>query len=92
MNIVQFDSLNLEFICKSYEINKFGIQNMKLGLILWIFKSPGLNLQDYNGLRAKTRNGGLISNKPRVSLRKLPHEGVSGESNCWVYASAPKVF
>jgi hypothetical protein len=24
MNILQFESLNLEFICKSYEINKFG--------------------------------------------------------------------
>jgi hypothetical protein len=24
MNILQFQSLNLEFICKSYEINKFG--------------------------------------------------------------------
>jgi hypothetical protein len=23
MNILQFESLNLEFICKSYEINKF---------------------------------------------------------------------
>jgi hypothetical protein len=54
---------------------------MNLGLILWIFKSPGLNLQDYRGLRAKTRDGGLISNKSRVSLRKLPREGVSGESN-----------
>jgi hypothetical protein len=29
----------------------------------------------------KTRDGGLISNKPRVSLRKLPREGISGESN-----------
>jgi hypothetical protein len=54
---------------------------MKLGLILRIFKSPGLNLQDYRGLHAKTRDGGLISSKPRVSLIKLPHEGVSGESN-----------
>jgi hypothetical protein len=54
---------------------------MKLDLILWIFKSPGLNLQDYRGLRAKTRDGGLISNKPRVFLRKLPREGVSGEFN-----------
>jgi hypothetical protein len=79
MNILQFKSLNLEFICKSYEINKF--QNMKLGPILWIFKSQGLNLQDYRGLRVKTRDGGFISNKPRVSLRKLPLEGVSGESN-----------
>jgi hypothetical protein len=34
MNILQFESLNLEFICKSYEINKFGNSNMKLGLIL----------------------------------------------------------
>jgi hypothetical protein len=24
MNILQFESLNLEFICKIYEINKFG--------------------------------------------------------------------
>jgi hypothetical protein len=54
---------------------------MKLGLILWIFKSPGLNLQDYKGLRAKTGDGGLISIKSRVSLIKLPREGVSGESN-----------
>jgi hypothetical protein len=32
MSILQFESLNLEFICKSYEINKFG--NSKLELIL----------------------------------------------------------
>jgi hypothetical protein len=24
MNILQFESLNLEFICKRHEINKFG--------------------------------------------------------------------
>jgi hypothetical protein len=24
MNILQFESLNLEFICKRYETNKFG--------------------------------------------------------------------
>jgi hypothetical protein len=24
MNILQFESLHLEFICNSYEINKFG--------------------------------------------------------------------
>jgi hypothetical protein len=27
MNILQFESLNLEFICNSYEINKF--ENLK---------------------------------------------------------------
>jgi hypothetical protein len=54
---------------------------MKLGLILSIFKSPGFNLQDYRGLHAKTRDNRLILNKPRVSLVKLPCEGVSGDSN-----------
>jgi hypothetical protein len=54
---------------------------MKLSPILEIFKSPGLNLQDYRGLHVKTKDGGLISSKPRVSLRKLPREGVSGECN-----------
>jgi hypothetical protein len=34
MNILQFELLNLEFICKRYEINKFGNLNMKIGLIL----------------------------------------------------------
>jgi hypothetical protein len=32
----------------------------------------------------KTRDGGLILNKPRVSLIKLQREGVSGESNRWI--------
>jgi hypothetical protein len=57
---------------------------MKLRLVLLIFKCRGLNLQDYRGLLAKTRDGGLISNKPRVSLRKLLCEGVSGESICQI--------
>jgi hypothetical protein len=48
---------------------------MKIGLILLIFKSPGFNLQGYRGLRAKTRDDGLILNKSRVSL--IPREGVS---------------
>jgi hypothetical protein len=54
---------------------------MKIGLILILIKSQGFNLQDYRGLRAKTWEGGLILNKPRVSLTKLPREGVSGPIN-----------
>jgi hypothetical protein len=82
MIILQFESLNLEFICKSYEINKFGNSKYEIRAnSVNIFKSLGLNLQDYRVLRAKTRDGRLISNKPRVSLRKLPCEGVSSESN-----------
>jgi hypothetical protein len=46
-----------------------------------MFKSPGFNLQNYRGLRAKTRDDGWILNKPRVSLIKLPREGVPGDSN-----------
>jgi hypothetical protein len=38
-------------------------------------------MQDYKGLRVKTRDGGLIPNKPRVSLTKLSREGVSGPLN-----------
>jgi hypothetical protein len=54
---------------------------MKIGLILSKFKSPGFNLQDYRGLRTKTKDSGLILNKPRVSLIKLPREGVPDDSN-----------
>jgi hypothetical protein len=71
MNILQFESLNLEFICKSYEINKFGNSKYEI-------RAKSVRLQ---GLRAKTRDGGLISIKPRVSLIKLPRERVSGYYN-----------
>jgi hypothetical protein len=54
---------------------------MKLRIILWIFKSPGFNLQEYRGLRAKTRDSGLILNILRVSYAKQPREGVSGSLN-----------
>jgi hypothetical protein len=30
MNILQFEPLNLEFICKRYEINKFWISKYKI--------------------------------------------------------------
>jgi hypothetical protein len=30
MNILQFESLNLDFICKRYEINKFWNLNYKI--------------------------------------------------------------
>jgi hypothetical protein len=64
---------------------------MKLGLILWIFKSPGFNMQEYRGLRTKSRDGGLILNKPRVSLIKLPREGVPGDSNCYISNRWPRL-
>jgi hypothetical protein len=36
----------------------------------------GFNLQEYRGLCTKTRDGGLIPNKSRVSYAKQPREGV----------------
>jgi hypothetical protein len=72
MNILQFESLNLEFICKRYEINKFG--NLK-------YENRSNSIVIYRGLRTKTRDDRLILNKPRVSLIKLSREGVSGDSN-----------
>jgi hypothetical protein len=74
MNILQFESPNSEFICKRYEINKFGNSKYEIRSIMGIFECPGLNLQDYRGLRAKTRDGGFISNKARVSYAKQPSE------------------
>jgi hypothetical protein len=56
-----------------------------------MFKSPGLNLQDYRGLRAKTRDDGLILNKPRVSSIKLQCEGVSGDSNRYIRNRWPRL-
>jgi hypothetical protein len=38
-------------------------------------------MQDYRGLHAKTRDEELIPNNSRVSLTKLPREGVSGLLN-----------
>jgi hypothetical protein len=35
-------------------------------------------LQEYRGLHAKQRDGGLIFGNPRVSLATLPREGVRG--------------
>jgi hypothetical protein len=40
----------------------------------------------------KARDDGLISNKPRVSLRKLPREGVSGESNHQIRNRRPRLY
>jgi hypothetical protein len=51
---------------------------MKLSLILWLFKRPGVCLKEIRGLSAKTQDGGLILGNPRVSYAKPPREGVRG--------------
>jgi hypothetical protein len=42
-------------------------------------------MQEYRGMRPKTRDDGLFSGKPRVSFAKLPREGVSGLLSCQIY-------
>jgi hypothetical protein len=78
MNILQFESLNLEFICKRYEINMFWNSKYKYRSKSTIKQKGGGFLQILRGLRAKTRDGRLIPKKPWVSLTKRPREGVSG--------------
>ena len=48
MNILQFESLNLEFICKSYEINKFGNSKYEIranSVIKWKSRAESARLQ-----------------------------------------------
>jgi hypothetical protein len=82
MNILQFESLNLEFICKRYEINKFGNSKYEI-------RSNSMNIlksrvQSARLQRPARKNQGrwVYSKKPRVSLIKLPRKGVSDDSNC----------
>jgi hypothetical protein len=42
-------------------------------------------------MRTKTRDDGLIPNKPRVSYAKLPHEGVSGNLNRTIPSGRPRL-
>ena len=79
MNILQFESLNLEFICKRYEINKFWNSKYKIRSKSMINKKKsGVCLKENKGLRVKLRDNRLVFDKPRVSLAKLPLEKVSG--------------
>jgi hypothetical protein len=78
MNILQFESLNLEFICKRYEINKFWNFNPKLDLILWLNINLGFFLLILRGLRTKLRDDRLILGRPRDLLTKYTLERVSG--------------
>jgi hypothetical protein len=51
----------------------------------------GVCLQDYRGLRAKTRDDGLFSKKPRVSLAKRLCEGVSDLLSRQIHDQRPRL-
>jgi hypothetical protein len=48
-------------------------------------------LQEYRGMRAKLRDDRLVFGKPRVSLAKRPHEGVSGLLNHQIHDQRPRL-
>jgi hypothetical protein len=60
MNILQFEPLNLEFIWKTYEINKFWSLKYET-------KPNYVIILKARGLRAKTQDDGLILGNSRVS-------------------------
>jgi hypothetical protein len=76
MNILQFESLNLEFICKRYEINKFWNSKYETRSNSAIKQKVGAFLQILRGLHTKTRYDGLVSTKLGV-LTSFPCERVS---------------
>jgi hypothetical protein len=54
MNILQFESLNLEFICKSYEINKFALTPRRDRRRLWQEKRATLRLRHNDHVKKGT--------------------------------------
>jgi hypothetical protein len=71
MNILQFESLNLEFICKRYEINKFWNSKYKTRSNSAINLKVRVFLENYKGLRTKLRDSVLILGNPRGSFSKI---------------------
>jgi hypothetical protein len=78
MNILQFESLNLEFIWKRYEINKFWSLKYKT-------RSNSVIIQKGRGLFIKTQgparefSGWWVNfNKAKGFFNKFTCEGVSG--------------
>jgi hypothetical protein len=92
MNILQFESLNLEFICKRYEINKFWNSKYKIRSNSAIKQKGRVFLQILRGLRCYARKPGTMDvflKKPRVSLTKRPREGVSGHASRQIHDQRP---
>jgi hypothetical protein len=77
MNILQFESCHLEFICKRYEINKFWNSKYKIRSKSRIKQKGGGFSANSQGPARENQGHGLIPKKSRVSLTKRPREGVS---------------
>jgi hypothetical protein len=76
MNIFQFESLNLEFIGKRYEINKFWNSKYKT----WYNPTINYKIRGFStkvqGPARDNQGRWVDSQKSRVLLTKLPREGV----------------
>jgi hypothetical protein len=80
MSIFQFESLNLEFICKRYEINKFGSFKYKIRPKS-IIKQKSRDLFARNqGSAHKTKGRGVDSYKIESFFSKITARGGTGSS------------
>jgi hypothetical protein len=81
MNIFQFESLNLEFISKRYEINKFGnlkYENRSNSIIILKARVQSTILQ---GPAHETQQRRVYFLKPEGTWSKTTREGVSDDLN-----------
>jgi hypothetical protein len=91
MNILQFESLNLELICKRYEINKFWNLKYKTRSNSAIIKKiRGLSANSQGPAR-KMRDDGLNLRNLRGFLANLPSEGVSSDLDCTIANERPQL-
>jgi hypothetical protein len=80
MSIFQFESLNLEFICKRYEINKFGSFKYKIRPKSIIKQKSRVLFARNQGSAHKTKGQGVDSYKIEGFFSKIAARGGTGSS------------
>jgi hypothetical protein len=90
MNILQFESLNLEFIWKRYEINNFWSLKYTIRSYYVITKKVrGLFIR-IQGHARKTTGRRVDSRKPEGLFNKITREGVSSLLNHQILNQQPR--
>jgi hypothetical protein len=79
MNILQFESLNLEFICKRYEINKFWNSKYKIRSNSTIKQKARVLSAKLQGPVHENQVLWVESQKPEGLFNKTTSEGVSAD-------------
>jgi hypothetical protein len=71
MNILQFESINLEFICKRYEINKFGSLKYENRSNSVIIKKPRVQSARLQGPARENQGWWVDSKQPKGLFNKI---------------------